>query len=94
MAVRLRLKRLGRRHHPTYRVTVVDGRRARDSKVIEELGAYDPANASADRQVSLQRERIEYWLGVGAQPSDTVRRLLEKAGILQAKSRPGARAKA
>lgn len=83
MAVRLRLKRLGRRHHPTYRLTAVDSRRARDSKVIEELGAYDPMNASEDRKVALKRERIEYWLGVGAQPSETVRRLLEKAGILE-----------
>jgi len=74
-------------------VTVVDGRKARDSNVIEELGAYDPMNASADRKVSLRRERIEYWLGVGAQPSDTVRRLLEKAGILEPVAKP-AKAKA
>ena len=82
MAVRLRLKRLGRRHHPTYRLTAVDGRRARDSKVIEELGSYDPINVAEDKRVLFNRERIEYWLSVGAQPSDTVRRLLEKAGIL------------
>ncbi len=60
----------------------MDRRRARDSKVIELLGVYDPINRDPDRQVVLNRERIEYWLGVGAQPSDTVRRLLEKSGML------------
>ena len=82
MAVRIRLKRMGRRHRPSYRLAAVDSRRARDSRVIEELGLYDPINANEDRQVVLKRERIEYWLSVGAQPSDTVRRLLEKNGIL------------
>ncbi len=82
MAVRIRLKRIGRRHRPVYRVAAVDSRRARDSKVIEELGSYDPMNAVEDRQVCLRSERIQYWLSVGAQPSDTVRRLLEKQGIL------------
>ena len=81
--VRIRLKRVGRRHRPAYRLTVVDGRRARDSKVIEELGSYDPLNAIEDRQVVLKRERIEYWLSVGAQPSDTVRRILEKQGVIE-----------
>ena len=82
MAVRIRLKRVGRRHRPAYRVTAVDGRRARDSEVIEELGSYDPICADPDRQVTLNRDRIEYWLSVGAQPSDTVRRLLVKQGIV------------
>ena len=82
MAVRIRLKRIGRRHVPVYRVVSVDGRRARDSRVLEELGSYDPTCRQEDGQVTLKRDRIEYWLGVGAQPSDTVRRLLEKNGIL------------
>ncbi len=82
MAVRIRLKRIGRRHRPVYRLAAVDRRRARDSKVIEELGAYDPMNSSEERQVSLKRERIEYWLSVGAQPSETVHRLLQKHGII------------
>ena len=81
MAVRIRLKRIGRRHRPVYRLAAVDRRRARDSRVIEELGCYDPMNVDEDRQVVLKRERIEYWLSVGAQPSDTVHRLLEKHGI-------------
>ena len=82
MAVRIRLKRIGRRHRPAYRLAAVDGRRARDSKVIEELGSYDPINPNEERQAVLRRERIEYWLRVGAQPSDTVRRLLQKHGII------------
>ena len=81
MAVRIRLKRVGRRHRPAYRVTAVDSRAARDSKVIEELGWYDPLKAQEDQQVELKRERIEYWLSVGAQPSDTVRALLKKRGV-------------
>ena len=81
MAVRIRLKRVGRRNHPSYRVAAMDARRARDSRVIEELGSYDPLDDDEERQVVLKRERIEYWLSVGAQPSDTVRRILDKHGI-------------
>lgn len=82
MAVRIRLKRIGRRHRPSYRLTAVGSRRARDSKVLEELGSYDPTNRNEEQQTVLKRERIEYWLSVGAQPSDTVRMLLKKQGIV------------
>ena len=78
VAVRIRLKRLGRRHRATYRIAAVDSRKARDSAVIEELGIYDPAHPSPDQRVKLNRERIQYWIGVGAQPSDTVRKLISK----------------
>ncbi len=81
MAVRLKLKRYGRRHQPHYRLTAVDRRRTRDTKVIEELGQYDPLNRNAELQFSLNRDRVEYWLSVGAQPTDTVRKLLEKQGV-------------
>ncbi|MGC9455131.1 MAG: 30S ribosomal protein S16 [Phycisphaerae bacterium] len=81
MAVRLRLKRLGRRHQSFYRVAAMDIRSPRDGRVIEELGWYDPEAKDPEKQVSLNRERIEYWLGVGAQPSDTVRNLLKRQGI-------------
>ncbi len=84
--VRIRLKRVGRRHRPAYRVAAFDRRSARDSKVLEELGSFDPLNPAEDKQVVLKRERIEYWLSVGAQPSDTVRRLLVKQGVLGDKS--------
>jgi len=62
----------------------VDGRRPRDTKVIEQLGTYDPICADPQKQVVLNRERIEYWLSVGAQPSDTVRSLLTRQGIAAA----------
>ena len=81
MSVRIRLKRVGRRHRPSFRLAAVDSRRSRDGKVIEELGSYNPVDPREDRQVALKRERIEYWLSVGALPSDTVRRLLDKHGI-------------
>ena len=80
MAVRLRLKRMGRTHRSFFRVCAMDARRPRDGKVIEELGWYDP-NGKEDKQVNLKQERIEHWLSVGAQPSDTVTDLLKKAGI-------------
>ena len=82
MAVRIKLKKVGRRHRPSFRLTAVDRRRSRDSKVIEELGNYNPIHPREEQQVALNRERIEYWLSVGAQPTDTVRRLLQKAGIV------------
>ena len=81
MSVRIRLKRVGRRHRPSYRVAVVDRRRAAKSKVIEELGSYDPICEQEDRRVVLNRERIEYWLSVGATPSAVVSGLLKKQGI-------------
>jgi len=86
VAVRIRLKRVGRRHRPSYRLAAMDARQARDSRVIEELGSYDPLTPEESRQVVLKRERIEYWLSVGAQPSDTVRRILHKQGIGTASS--------
>ena len=82
VALRLRLKRFGRRNRSSYRITAVDSRRPRDGRVLEELGWYDPAARAADKQVSLNRERIEHWLSVGAQPSETVRDLLVRHGIV------------
>ena len=82
MAVRIRLKRVGRCHHPSYRLAAMDSRRARDSRVIEELGSYQPVEPKDENQITLKRERIEYWLSVGAKPTDTVRRLLVKQGVL------------
>ena len=81
MAVRIRLKRIGRRHRPAYRLAAVDGRRPRDGKVLEELGSYNPLRTKEEGRVVVRRDRVEYWLSVGAQPSDTVRSLLAKQGI-------------
>lgn len=79
--VRLRLKKTGRRHRSCFRLSAMDIRSPRDGRVIEELGWYDPTAANPDKQISLDRERIEHWLSVGAQPSETVRSLLRRNGI-------------
>jgi small subunit ribosomal protein S16 len=76
----LRLKRMGRTHRPFYRLGAMEKRAPRDGRVLEELGWYDPI-APEDKQVSFNAERIDYWLSVGAQPSETVRNLLRKSGI-------------
>ncbi len=76
----LRLKRMGRRHRPFYRVNAMDKRAPRDGRVIEELGWFDPL-AADDKQSVLKVDRIKYWLSVGAQPSDTVRGLLKRNDI-------------
>jgi len=82
MAVKLRLKRMGRTHQAFFRLNAMDSRAPRDGRVLEELGYYDPANKDPDLQVKLEGERIRYWLSVGAQPSATVRTLLKKSGIV------------
>jgi len=76
--VRIRMKRMGRRHTATYRVTAVDGRASRDGRVIEELGYYDPENRNEALRFHVDAERVAYWLSKGAQPSDTVRTLLKR----------------
>jgi small subunit ribosomal protein S16 len=81
VAVKLRLKRLGRRNRSFFRLNAMDCRSPRDGRVIEELGWYDPNAKQADKQISLNRERVEYWLSVGAQPSLTVAGLLKGQGI-------------
>ena len=73
--VALRLTRIGAKKKPFYRVVAIDSRRARDSKTIEVLGHYNPRPDPIE--IDLKRERIDYWLGVGAQPSDTVKRLIK-----------------
>lgn len=78
MAVRIRMKRLGRTHRPFYRICVMDGRNKRDGKAIEEVGHYDPMVADKAARVKLDLERIDYWMGVGAQPSDKVAVLIKK----------------
>jgi len=81
MAVKMRLKKFGRRHKNVFRLGVMDIRSPRDGRVIEELGFYDPSAKDPTKQLNLVRERIEHWLKLGAQPTDTVRDLLVKNGI-------------
>jgi len=85
VALKLRFKRCGRRHRSFFRLSAIDGRSPRDGRVVEDLGWYDPNAKESDNQTSLKRERIEYWLGQGAQPSETVRDMLCRHGIAVAK---------
>ena len=78
MAVRIRMKRLGRRHRQYFRIVAIDGRQPRDGRVLEELGSYDPHMKTKEERVTLVPDRIKYWLSVGAQPSDQVAVLLKK----------------
>ena len=84
MVVRLRLQRFGRRNHAMYRLVAADSRSPRDGKCLEYLGSYNPHphRKSGAKEVSLNNERIRYWLAVGAQPSDRVAWLLRKAEIM------------
>ncbi|MGL4942499.1 MAG: 30S ribosomal protein S16 [Thermoguttaceae bacterium] len=75
MSVKIRLKMMGRRHRPFFRMVVTDARTPRDGRVIEEVGTYDPMIPETDARCQLVGERIDYWRSVGAQPS-------EKAGVL------------
>ena len=78
MAVRIRMKRLGRKHRPYYRIVAIDHRQPRDGRVIEELGSYDPQVKNTDERVTLKPDRIKYWMSVGAKPSENVEVLLRK----------------
>jgi small subunit ribosomal protein S16 len=79
MAVRIRLRRLGAKKRPFYRVVVTDQRSPRDGRFIENIGKYHPLEDPS--LIEIDQERALYWLGVGAQPSNTVRVLLTKVGI-------------
>ena len=80
MAVRIRMKKMGRRHRPFFRICAMDKRTPRDGRVIEELGYYDPMVKETDARAVLKKERIDYWLSVGAQPSGKVATLIKKYG--------------
>lgn len=78
MAVRIRMKRIGAKNAPVFRIVVADGRSPRDGKFIEELGTYQPLKKGDN--VTLNLDRVKYWLSKGAQPSDTVASFIKKAG--------------
>src|SRR5690349_22034008 len=81
MAVKIRLRRVGRKKAPMYRIVVADSKSPRDGKFIEIVGQYQPR--TGDQALNLDAERVNHWLNVGAQPTDTVRSLLRKAGVLK-----------
>ncbi|PLS31414.1 30S ribosomal protein S16 [Bifidobacterium margollesii] len=89
MATKIRLKRLGKKHYAFYRVVVMDSRKARNGKTIEEIGIYDPNKQPS--LIQIKSDRAQYWLGVGAQPTEAVFKLLNITGDWQKfKGLPGA----
>ncbi len=101
MAVSLRLSRGGSKKRPYYKIVVANSRAPRDGAYLEQVGTYNPLLAKDDaNRVRLVEDRIRYWLGVGAQPTDRVARMLDKAGIKERaatlnlkKGEPGQKAK-
>ncbi len=80
MAVKIRLRRMGAKKAPFYRIVVADSRYPRDGRFIEEIGYYNPLTNPAE--VKVDAEKVQKWIGNGAQPTDTVKSLLKKNGIL------------
>jgi small subunit ribosomal protein S16 len=88
MATKIRLARAGAKKRPFYQVVIADERSRRDGRFIENMGTYDPTKNPA--AIKLNEEKIIAWLGKGAQPTDTVRQILKKAGILDKVAAPAA----
>ena len=89
MAVKIKLKRLGKIHAPQYRIVVADSRTARNGRAIEEIGIYQPMDNPS--VIKVDSERVQYWLGVGAQPTEAVAAILKVTGDWQKfKGLPGA----
>lgn len=91
MAVKIRLTRLGDKKSPFYRLVAADSRCARNGKCIENLGTYNPLKAPFE--LNLKKDRVQYWLSVGATPTETARELLIKEGLIEAKAYVAPRAK-
>lgn len=78
MAVRIRMKKMGRKHRIYFRIVAIDSRQPRDGRVIEELGTYDPLIPDVDETTTLRPARIKYWMSVGALPSERCATLIKK----------------
>ncbi len=83
MAVVIRMKRVGRKNSPSYRISVADPSRPLDGRTIEQIGFYDPRSRRIEMQLKLDVERARYWLSMGAKPSETVRSILKREGAFQ-----------
>ncbi len=81
MAVKIRMKRMGAKKKPFYRLVVADARAPRDGRIIEQVGYYNPM--TEEKTIKLDEEKIKKWLSTGAQPTETVRRLLKAEGIIE-----------
>ncbi len=75
------MKKMGKRHYPVYRLCAMDAREERDGRSLEDLGHYDPHKEKDEEKLVMNRERVEYWLSKGAQPTKKVAVLLKKAGV-------------
>ena len=84
MSVRIRLKRFGKKKKPIYRIVVADQKNPRDGKTIDDIGHYNPTQDPMI--VTVKEDRVNYWISVGAQPTDTVKRLLTGLGLMKTKS--------
>jgi small subunit ribosomal protein S16 len=98
MAVRIRLKRMGRRNRAFYRIVAADSRAQRDGRAIERLGHYDPFVEDEQKKVVIEKERIEHWLSLGARPTPTVESMLRTRGVqfpdsMKGKTKPKAEKK-
>lgn len=92
MSMKIRLARGGAKKRPHYSIVAADSRMARDGRFIEKLGTYDPMLAKDDEgRIKMDLDRVKYWLGEGAQPTDRVARFLESAGVLEKKVRNNAK---
>lgn len=80
MAVKIRLRRMGAKKNPFYRIVVADSRYPRDGRFIEEIGTYDPLKTPAD--VKIDADKAKQWISNGAQPTDTVKDILKKSGVI------------
>ncbi len=95
MAVVIRMKRVGRKNRPSYRISVADPLNPRDGRTLEQLGVYDPRAPRREMQLRIDVERARYWMSVGAKPSETVLSILRREGALaglpssKKRSRPG-----
>ncbi len=81
MSVKIRMKRIGRRHRPFFRINAIDSRSPRDGKILERLGHYDPIEKNPEKQLVLNVERVKFWLDKGAEPSETIGQILARKGI-------------
>lgn len=88
MAMKIRLARGGSKKRPFYRIVAADSRMPRDGRYVEKLGTYNPLLAKdAEDRVTMDMDRVNYWLGEGAQPTDRISRFLEAAGVIEKKER-------
>lgn len=98
MSVKIRMTRMGRRHRPFFRINAIESKTPRDGRILEKLGHYDPLEKSDDKQIVINKERIEFWISQGAVASDTCAEIFKKYEIVcpqyEAKQKRRAHAKA